>query len=153
LYGLNASIASTVCCRAPSIAAKYERKKRRTLHRLNNVEKHRLLLTVGSQAGGVNISQDMARHMAVSGFQPEAIAACESMGIFVNPEDTGFPLKAGFELFIAAVDEKPNPKQQFRFSVALNEPGIIEGKPLVETLHQLAGVVDNVITALTPLFA
>jgi len=119
------------------------------LYRLNNIEKHRLLLTVGSQAAGVNVAQDMARR-AGSLFPPEAIAALESMNLFLIQADTGFPLKEGFELFTAAVDEKPNPKQQFRFDVALSEPGIIEGKPVVETIHQLTGLVESIVTALRP---
>ncbi len=73
------------------------------------------------------------------------------MSVFLIPADRGFPLKEGFELFIGAVDEKPNPKQQFRFEVALSEPGIIEGKPLLETIHQLTALVEGIATALRPL--
>jgi hypothetical protein len=72
------------------------------------------------------------------------------MNVFLNPADKGFPLKAGFELYIGAVDEKPNSKQQFRFDVALSESGIIEGKPLLETVNQLTALVDKIVTTLTP---
>jgi len=119
------------------------------LYRLNNVEKHRLLLTVGSQAAGFNVAQDMARRMP-GAFPPEVRAVFATMNLFIRPADTGFPLKDGFELFIGSVDEEPDPNQQFRFEVALSEPGIIEGKPLLETLHQLATLVEGIITALTP---
>lgn len=117
------------------------------LYRLNNIEKHRLLLTVGSQAAGVNVAQDMARR-AGSSFPPEALAALESMRLFLIPTDRGFPLKKGFELFTGAVDEKPDPKQEFRFEVALNEPGIIEGKPILETVHQFTALVEGIVVAL-----
>ncbi len=157
-------------------AAKYEAKKRRkiegarqetldaidalkpykggndllwALYRLNNIEKHRLLLTVGSQAAGINLGQLMASHLG-GAFPAEAVAAFESMNVFLNPADKGFPLTAGFELYIGAVDEKPNPKQQFRFNVALSESGIIDGKPLLETVHQLTALVEGIATALTP---
>jgi hypothetical protein len=120
------------------------------LHRLNNIEKHRLLLTVGSQAGGINLGQLMAGHLAES-FPPEAIEAIESMDVFLNPADKGFPLEAGFELYIGDVDEKPNPKQQFRFDVAINEPGIIEGKPLLHVVNDFIGLVDDIVAALKPL--
>ena len=119
------------------------------LYRLNNIEKHRLLLTVGSQAAGINLGQLMAGHLGGT-FPTEAIAAFESMNIFLNPADKGFPLKAGFELYIGAVDEKPNPKQQFRFDVALSEPGIIDGEPLLETVNQFTALVEGIVTALTP---
>ena len=118
------------------------------LYRLNNVEKHRLLLTVGSQAAGVNVAQDVARRMAGGSFSPEALAALASMSLFLRPADSGFPLKEGFELFIGAVGEEPNPHQQFGFNVALNEPGIIEGAPLLETLHQLKTLVERIVAAL-----
>jgi len=122
------------------------------LYKLNNIEKHRLLLTVGSQAAGVSLGQLMSGHLG-SAFPAEAVAAFESMNIFLNPADKGFPLKAGFELYIGAVDEKPNPKQQFRFSVVLSESGIIEGEALLETIHQLTTLVEGIVGALTPRLA
>ena len=119
------------------------------LYRLNNIEKHRLLLTVGSQAAGMNLGQLMAGHLSGT-FPAEAVAAFESMNLFLVPADKGFPLKAGFELYIGAVDEKPNPKQQFRFDIALSEPGILDGKPLLETVNHFTALVDSIVTALTP---
>jgi len=123
------------------------------LYRLNNIDKHRLLITVGSQAAGVNLGQMMAGHMCSlgSGAPQAVIDSIEGLNLFLNPSDKGFPLEAGFELLIGAVDEKPNPKQQFRFSVALSELGVIEGKPLLETIHQLTALVEGIVTALTPL--
>src|SRR5439155_3646697 len=118
------------------------------LSKLNNIEKHRLLLTVGSQAAGVNLGQLMSGLLG-SAFPADAVAAFESMNAFLNPADKGFPLKAGFELYIGAVDEKPNPKQQFRFDVALSEPGVIDGKPLLETVNHFTALVDGIVTALT----
>lgn len=120
------------------------------LHRLNNIEKHRLLLTAGSQAGGINLGQLMAGRLSGT-FPPEAAAAFESTNIFLNPAEKGFPLTAGFELYIGAVDERPNPKQQFRFDVVLSETGIIEGKPMLETINQFAKLVDDIVATLTPL--
>lgn len=119
------------------------------LYRLNNIEKHRLLLTVGSQAAGINLGQLMTGYLGGT-FPAEAVAAFESMSVFLNPTDKGFPLTAGFELYIGAADEEPNAKQQFRFDVALSEPGIIDGKPLLETVNQFTALVDGVVTALTP---
>ena len=53
-------------------------------------------------------------------------------------------------MFIGAAEDEPDPEQQFRFEVALSEPGIIEGKPLLETLHQLTTLVEGIISALSP---
>jgi len=73
-----------------------------TLYRLNNIEKHRMLLTVGSQAAGVNLGQDMSRGFRKA-FPDKAFTP---LNCFFMPADKGFPLKPGFELFIGAVDEK-----------------------------------------------
>ena len=62
-----------------------------------------------------------------------------------------FPLKVGFELYIGAVDEKPNPKLQFQFDVVLNEHGIIDGEPVLGTIQRFAKLVDEIVATLTPL--
>jgi hypothetical protein len=67
------------------------------------------------------------------------------------PADKGFPLKPGFELYIGAPGEEPDPKQQFRFDVAISEPGIVESKSLLQTLHQLTTLVEGIVAALIPL--
>jgi hypothetical protein len=121
-----------------------------SLLRLNNIEKHRLLLTVGAQADGIHLGQLVSSNLA-SVFSPAAVAAFESMNIYLLPADKGFPLQPGFELYIGAPDEEPNPKLQFRFMVVLNEPGIAEGKPVLETLRELTSRVEGVVQALSPL--
>jgi hypothetical protein len=120
-----------------------------TLYRLNNIEKHRILLTVGAQASGIHLGQLMVNHLKGT-FPPQAIAQFESMDVFLNPADKGFPLTAGFELYIGAVDEEPNPKQQFRFDVVLSEPGIIEGRSLLATINEFVTAAEEIVVALTP---
>jgi len=127
------------------------------LHRINNIEKHRLLLTVGSQAAGMHIGQWVANEFGRSHpcetFGPfaEMKSMFESMNVYLMPANKGFPLKAGSELYIGAVDEEPNPKLEFRFTIVLNEPGIIEGKPLLETVNQFISLVEGIVMELTPL--
>jgi len=119
------------------------------LHELNNIEKHRLLLTVGSCAAGMHLGQLMAR-LSASSFPRAAVVAMKEMSGFLMPADKGFPLRPGFELYVGAPNERPDPDQQFRFNVALNEPGVIDSKSLLETLHQLTTSVESVITDLMP---
>ncbi len=118
------------------------------LYRLNSIEKHRLLLTVGSQAAGIHLGQMMAPHLR-STFSPEAVAAFEAMNVFLIPDDKG-PVRPGFELYIAAPDEEPNPKLQFRFTVVLAETGIVEWVPVGQAVDDLAAAVESVVTALIP---
>jgi len=119
-----------------------------SLYRLNNIEKHRLLLTVGSHAAGINLGHLISHHIKGT-FPAEAVAAFESMNVFLNPADKGFPLKPGFELYIGAVDEQPNQKQQFRFEVVLSEPGIVDAKPISETINEFVVQVESIVTTLT----
>lgn len=59
-------------------------------------------------------------------FGADAVKALELMELYLNPGDKGFPISPGFELYIGAQDEAPNPNLKFRFMVVLNEPGLVE---------------------------
>lgn len=48
------------------------------LYRLNNIEKHRLLLTVGSQAGGIHLGQLLSMHLSPE-FSAQAAEMLQSM--------------------------------------------------------------------------
>ena len=121
-----------------------------SLYRLNNIEKHRLLLTVGSQAGGIHLGQLMAANLPTE-FPAEARSAMQKMNQFLMPANKGFPLTPGFELYIGGPDEPINPSLQFRFEVVLNEPGIVQGKAISDVVRDITGRVEAVVTALTPL--
>ncbi len=124
------------------------------LYRLNNIEKHRLLITVGSMFQSLNLGAH------ISGMMQDAIAADPNnpfhgkkfpvLDAFFRPADVLFPLKVGDELFIDAPDAKVNENLQFRFNVALYEPQIVEAQSILETLHQLTTVVEGIVAALTP---
>ena len=124
------------------------------LYRLNNIEKHRLLITVGSMFQSVNLGAHVARSMQRlfsadpdSPFHGKTIPVVDA---FFKPADVLFPLKAGDELFIDGPDADFNENLQFRFDVALYEPQIIEAQSLLETVHQLTTLVESIIAALTP---
>lgn len=117
------------------------------LYRLNNIEKHRLLITVGSMFQSLDLGAHISTMMKKA--FPN-LPDFPSMSAFFKPADVLFPLKAGDELFIDGPDAEVNEKMQFRFNVALNEPGIVEGKPLLETLHQFTALVEGIVGALTP---
>jgi len=121
-----------------------------SLYRLNNIEKHRLLLTVGSQAGGIHLGQLLSMHISAE-FPPEATAMVQSMTQFLMPADKGFPLVAGFELYIGGPDEEFNTNLQFRFEVVLTEAGVVEGAPATKIIHDLTARVEAVVHTLVPL--
>jgi len=112
------------------------------IHELNNIDKHRLLVTVGSSFGSVDIGAHMQELMKASfpSFDtPE-------MPLFIKPADILFPLESGDELFIDAPDAKPISNMKFRFNLVLNEPGIVEGEPITDLIQSMTDEVENLIT-------
>jgi hypothetical protein len=118
------------------------------IHRLNNIDKHRFLIAVGSAYQ----SFDAGAHMQpmLSQLGPEW-AGIQVPPVFLTPTDRMFPLKPGDELLLDAPDAIPNPTMQFRFEIALGEKGIIEGEPLVETLQNMINTVDSVVAGFSSL--
>lgn len=112
------------------------------LHRLNNIDKHRIVITVGSAFHSVDLGAHMFARMAE---MVPALANTEPLHAFFRGADRLFPLKTGDELLIDAPDAKVNEKMQFAFDVAFGEPQILEGGPLIETLQEFAEVVDKLI--------
>jgi hypothetical protein len=112
------------------------------LNELNNIDKHRLLLTVGARYGSVNVGADLQREMQRLWGSKQILPA---MDIYLTPENRLCPLKAGDELYTTAPDAEVNEKMDFRFEVALSEPQVAEGEPLLETLHQLVQLVEGVV--------
>ncbi len=120
------------------------------LSRLNNIDKHRLLLTVGSLTTGMDFGQH-AVNIFPDFFPPEVNEIIKSAGWVLPVPNTGFPLEKGFVLLIGAVDEKPNPKQQFAFDIGLSEPTVVSSKSLLALLREFATTVDNAFLQLAPL--
>ena len=125
-----------------------------SLSRLNNIEKHRLLIAVGSMFQSLNlgahISVMMSDFISTRPDDPFYGKEIPVLDAFYRPADVLFPLKVGDELFIDLPDAKVNEKLQFRFSVALYEPQIVEAQSLLDTVHQLTALVEGIVGALTP---
>jgi hypothetical protein len=121
------------------------------LHRLNNVDKHRLLVTVGSSFQSVDLGRTLTRGLRAIIPDEQRRAAVPDLSLFVRPQDNLFPLKAGDELFIDQPDAEADENQQIRFAVVINEPGVIEGEAIIETLRQMVDVVDQLVPVFRPL--
>lgn len=111
------------------------------LHKLNNVDKHRLLITVGSNFRSADIGTVMTAQWKKA-FPDKPAPA---ISLFVNVADRMFPLKVGNELFIDSIENEVHEKMQFRFDVAFGELGVMEGEPILETLQQMADLVDGIV--------
>lgn len=122
------------------------------LHRLNNIDKHRVLITAGSAFRSMNIGPHLHRTMQEHlGSSPMGEKFKEiRFDLLLRPADREFPLAAGVELFIDGPDAKVNEEIQFRFEVAFGEPGIAYGVPMVETLASLVKRVEDVLPLFEP---
>jgi hypothetical protein len=128
------------------------------LNRLNNIDKHRVILTTGASLRSVNLGAAISRIPLPSYETPEGIRKELGTGLpvgtkhpvvdlFIRPADIQCPLKVGDKLLVGL---ELDPDNDFRFDVALNEPEIAERKPVLETLRHFADAVGGAVTTLRP---
>ncbi len=130
------------------------------LHRLNNIDKHRFLITAGFHVTSFIPSPilrvGMLKALAVQEGWPVTAsdAHLETIKFFMHLPG-GKPLKKGDELNIPfdRIPDLPELKKdmKFTFEVAINEPGVVECQPLLPTLVGMADRVDNLILSFKPL--
>jgi hypothetical protein len=127
------------------------------LHRLNNIDKHRLLVTVGASFRSVNVSTHIFGEMLKAGIamhlglKPGRTVPVPNLHL--RPKDNLFPLKVGSELFIDLPGAEVNPKMNFLIDVAFGEPNVCEGEPVLETLKNMSSVVGGIVSDFTPLLS
>lgn len=112
------------------------------LNELNNLAKHRDLIAVGSRFKSVGIPHRL--HPEIAKLLPPGDVMPEFY-TFIRPADPLCPLKNGDILYVDAPDAEPDDKIKFKFDVALSETQIIHAEPMIETVHQLSGVVDGIV--------
>jgi hypothetical protein len=113
------------------------------LHALNNVDKHRLILTAGSAVRSVDFGA-----YATQKAPKESPLSLANLSFFLKPADNDYPLKVGTIVFTdigLAVIALP-----VKFEIVLYEKGVVEGKPLLETVQAMITAVEKVIADLTP---
>ena len=120
------------------------------LHKLNNVDKHRVLITAGSAFRSINVGSHLFREMQRQDPRLAGIDASQ-LSAFFRPADRMFPLKAGDELFIDGPDAVVNDQLQFRFDVAIGEPGIIVGESVLEAVKPMVDLVDQIVSSFEPM--
>jgi len=117
------------------------------LKELNNLDKHRLLLTVAS----VNPARtetfgewEKARNDWTREHPTLPFHVPENTRRFIKTSAPGKPLKAGNEL-LRVSDSETNEKPELIVDVAIDESGIAEGELLVPTLKEISNMVRIVI--------
>jgi hypothetical protein len=125
------------------------------LEKMNNIDKHRLLIAIGSQFSSVDVGGDAERGLreAMAKGPPEMRFAIPKINLFIRPADRQWPLKAGNPLFVDGPDAEVDQNRLFRFEVAFGESKIAEGEPIIETLQHMADLVDSLIGSFRPFLA
>lgn len=124
------------------------------LQQINNIDKHRTLVTAGGAFQSLDIgaslmatAQKHLNELPNSRFRGEKLP---EMPLFVRPADRAFPLSVGTELFIDAPDAEPTPNMRFVFELALHEPPIIDSAEIVETLQRMIERVEEIVNVMAP---
>ena len=120
------------------------------LHKLDNIDKHRLLITVGASFSNFNVGQHLGPKFAEM-MKAQGLPMSPMPDLYISPTDRMFPLKVGDELFIDAPDAEVNEKINFLFDIAFGEPGVVEGDAIIETLQGMYDLVDNLVSDFAPL--
>lgn len=101
-----------------------------SLHKLNNRDKHRLLFTVGTALRSLDLGSYM-----IGKVRKRWGPSVPDLSLWVTPSDRLFPLKLGDEVFSDVPDAEPSEDLKFVFDVALDEPGIVTGEPLIAVVR------------------
>lgn len=115
------------------------------LHALNNIDKHRLILTVGSAVHSADLGSVMQQKAP-----KESRLSRVNLSAFFIPKDNSYPLDVGTEVFKDQTSLEVI-RIPMRFEIVLYEKGIIEGKSLVPELQAMINAVEKVIVDLRSL--
>jgi hypothetical protein len=121
------------------------------LHRLDILDKHRLLITVGwkFRQWGVDIEWREVNQRV--GLPPEVITFENERQWFDPPGSAGARcFDESHVIVVGNGDTESHNKVHFSFDVALREPQIMEVKPLLEMLLLMSDAVDSTLTHFTP---
>jgi hypothetical protein len=110
------------------------------LHTLNNVDKHKLLLTALPDLAAHSISPSQF----AKGNFPKPFPMHLLPGVLVAPSTKSFPLKAGDPLLTITHAEMQN-QMQFKINPAFENPRIVRGKPVFWVLHEMIMIVRRIV--------
>ena len=114
------------------------------LKELDDIDKHRLLLAVGTRYTARRATpseRERLRKGFVGSHPGQPVPTFVGMLLAVKNVRM---LKRGDELFTIPESEV-EPYMQFSFNIAFNESGICEGEPMIETLHQMVKLVRRIV--------
>src|ERR1700682_1942445 len=121
------------------------------LHSLDIIDKHRLLIVVGStnRLHSMTPRQVAALKRNFLGMDLDAYTPAQDAILFqTESANIQFPLKTGDKLAVIPESEV-NKHMQFTFEIAFGEPQVLRGNPVIQTLHQMAHRIFHIISDFT----
>jgi hypothetical protein len=119
------------------------------IHQLDIVDKHRLLLAVATRQEQVLVDLGAAINRSA---EAEGLEGFDfpSMPVAIHPAERDI-VEKGSLVFSGPLGDKSHDDAQFTFQIAIYESEIPIYEPLVRTLHELTGFVDEVLHLFAPL--
>lgn len=116
------------------------------LHALNNLDKHRLLITAVTRYQFHSLTRSQ-RAKFIEGFRGSRPndPVPDLRGTMIEPSTKNFSLKTGDEL-LRVPESEAEENVKFRVVIAFYEPGIIEGESVIDTLQVMADRVGNIVS-------
>lgn len=121
------------------------------LHRLDIVDKHRRILVCCLINHSVYV-RDAMKQLLIDRGLSDMTAFTGLRNAFYTTQKTGKKVQVGDVIFSTPADSSEEMKQKlkFTFDIAFDEPKIIEGKSVIETLDEAIKVVENLVTSFAP---
>lgn len=114
------------------------------LHQLNNIDKHRVILTAASLVAAIDALPHWARQI------PQLRPLAEHGYVFIPHDDYKcFPIQVGSILF-ETPDKELDPKLRFSFEIALGDREVRFGQPVLQVVTELMTAVEGVLDDLAP---
>jgi hypothetical protein len=115
------------------------------LHSLNNLDKHRLLISAVTGLTPHRITSAIRNRMWSEFLTPMRSGVMPQMyRVNVAPDSAEFPLKQGSKLLTVPIAEVED-DMKFTFDVAFNEAGIVEGEVIIDVLRNIEWYVSMII--------
>jgi hypothetical protein len=125
------------------------------LHHLNRMDKHRVVGLVGGSYSAFALTVPSAGMLQAMADQfGIAIDQVPRREIIIKPASKQFPLKDGDAVFgigAAAREATGDEHPKIAIDIALSQPGILEGEPVLPTMHQLTSTVEETVELFAPL--
>jgi hypothetical protein len=116
------------------------------LHKLNNVDKHRLLLPVVVNHLNTDLFPGIRANLEKKGC---AVAVIGDPRVLVRPKKRVVPLKVRTILFVDAPDAEYSDSIMFGFETVIHEPPVVEEAPIKGTAQDLVDAVVGTVRELS----